>query len=109
MVSSWESDWRLQGSIGSAKWDGFNLPQYEIVKPGVKKFVNDFELKTVEDKWLSREGHLGCLDEMFDALINNRKAETDCTDNIKSMAMVFGALKSSKEQRKVYLKELYNS
>jgi len=107
--TSWESDWRLQGSIGSAKWDGFNLPQYEIVKPGVKKFVNDFELKTVEDKWLSREGHLGCLDEMFDALINNRKAETDCTDNIKSMAMVFGALKSSKEQRKVYLKELYNS
>jgi hypothetical protein len=46
---------------------------------------------------------LGCLDEMFTALINNRKAETDCRDNIKSMAMVFGALKSAEEQRKVSL------
>jgi len=107
--TSWESDWRLQASLGTAKWNGNDLPQYEIVKSGDKKFINDFELETVPDEWNGRERHLGCLDEMFDALINNRKAETDCTDNVKSMAMVFAAIKSSKEQRKVYLKELYTS
>ena len=104
--TSWEADWRLQSSLGSAIWNGYDFPQYEIVKPGEKKFINDFELKTAGSEWTGLEGHLGCLDEMFDALIKNRKAETDCTDNIKSMAMVFGALKSSKEQRKIYLNDI---
>ena len=38
---------------------------------------------------------------MFSALLKRRKAETDCTDNIKSMAMVFGAIKSANEGKKV--------
>jgi predicted dehydrogenase len=53
--------------------------------------------------WQGREGHEGCLDEMFNALIQGRKAETDCRDNINSMAMVFGALESAKTGRKVIL------
>lgn len=104
--TSWEADWRLMGSLGSAKWNGNDLPKYEVIVPGESKFINDFEGKETVVQWNGQEGHFGCLDEMFDALTNNRKAETDCTDNIKSMAMVFGALKSAQEQRKVSLLDL---
>jgi hypothetical protein len=38
--------------------------------------------------------------------IEKRKPETDDTDNIKSMAMVYGALQSAKEGRKVALSEM---
>ncbi len=53
--------------------------------------------------WIGNEGHVGCLDEMFMALIEGRKAETDCSDNIKSMAMVFGAIESAKTGKKIIL------
>ena len=54
--------------------------------------------------WDGREGHAGCLDEMFAALSEGRKAETDCEDNIQSMKMVFGAIESSKHAKKITLK-----
>ena len=104
--TSWEADWRLMGSLGSAKWNGSDLPTYEIIVPGEQKFINDYEGGETVPLWDGKEGHFGCLDEMFDALTNNRKAETDCTDNIKSMAMVFGAIKSAKEQKKVSLNDI---
>jgi hypothetical protein len=36
-------------------------------------------------------------------LFEGRKAETDCSDNIKSMAMVFGAIESAKTGKKIML------
>jgi hypothetical protein len=40
---------------------------------------------------------------MFAALREERKPETDCTDNVKSMVMVFGALESAKQGKRVLL------
>ena len=51
--------------------------------------------------WQGVDGHNGCFAEMFAALREGRKAETDCSDNIKSMAMVHAALQSSREGRKI--------
>ena len=67
------------------------------------KFIYDVERVETSYSWDGREGHEGCLDEMFNALLQERKPETDCRDNIKSMAMVFGALESAKKGRKVML------
>lgn len=100
--TSWESNWRITGSKGTALWDGSNEPYAEIVKPTSEDvFTNEFKKIAAEYSWDDREGHQGCLDEMFSALKEGRKAETDCTDNIKSMAMVFAALESSRRQEKV--------
>jgi len=102
--TSWESSWRITGSKGTAIWDGISMPYCEIVVPSDKeKFMNDFKRIEATYSWQGREGHAGCLDEMFSALSENRKAETDCSDNIKSMAMVFGALESAKKERKIIL------
>lgn len=43
---------------------------------------------------------------MIECIENNTRAQTDCRDNIKSLAMVFAAVKSSKENRIVYIKEI---
>lgn len=102
--TSWESNWRITGSKGTAFWDGSNVLGYEIVVPTDEKhFIYPTRRVDAEPTWNGREGHFGCLDEMFSALLENRKAETYCEDNIKSMAMVFGALESAKTGKKIEL------
>ena len=56
----------------------------------------------VDLPWSGKDGHFGCLDEMFAALIEDRKAETDCTDNIHSVSMVYKAIESAMTGKKVF-------
>jgi hypothetical protein len=41
---------------------------------------------------------------MFNALLENRCAETDCRDNYFAMNMVYGAIESAASGKKVSLK-----
>ncbi len=103
--TSWESSWRITGSKGTALWDGTNPPYGEVVVPSdEKRFINEYRRLDAPLTWNGQEGHYGCFDEMFNALSEGRGAETDCRDNIKSMAMVFGALESVRTGQKVPLK-----
>lgn len=102
--TSWEADWRVTGSKGSVRWDGTSLPICEVMdesKP--RDFISPVKAINVQSTWEGKEGHWGCLDEMFSSLEENRRAETNCHDNIKSMAMVFGAIESAKKMKKVIL------
>ncbi|WP_062109304.1 Gfo/Idh/MocA family protein [Bacillus niameyensis] len=101
--TSWESAWRVIGSKGTAIWDGANRPFAEIASPDESN-PSHYKVKKVEttSKWSGREGHFGCLDEMFDALIEGRKAETDCTDNLHSISMVYKAIESAQTGKKIY-------
>lgn len=100
--TSWESEWRVSGNKGTAIWDGVNAPYYEIVVPSDEpRFTNEFKKITPGLIWEGRERHEGCLDEMFSSLISGKKAMTDCSDNIKSLAMVFAAIESAKKGIKV--------
>ena len=100
--TSWESSWRVTGTLGTAIWDGLGMPYADIVKPAEGHvFMNQFERVEARRSELAREGHDGCLDEMFAALSEGRKAETDFTDNMKSMKMVFGALESAALGQKI--------
>lgn len=100
----WDASWRIIGSKGTAIWNGTNVPRGEIVVPSDEaKFLSDVRRIEATTSWNGREGHFGCLDEMFSALSDGRSAETDCRDNLKSMAMVFGAIESAREGRKVQI------
>ena len=102
--TSWEADWRVTGSEGSARWDGKSMPYGERVNPDkLEGFIREQLPVESKDDWNGQEGHHGCLDEMFASLEEGRLAETDSTDNIKSMAMVFGAIESARTGRKVKL------
>ncbi|MFC5649115.1 Gfo/Idh/MocA family protein [Paenibacillus solisilvae] len=104
MNTSWEADWRAIGSTGTALWNGSELPTAEAVdssKP--QEFHSAMRKVEVTAQWQGQEGHRGCFDEMFASLEEGRPAETDCLDNIKSVAMVFGAVESARTGKKVML------
>ena len=102
--TAWESDWRVTGARGTAMWDGRGAPWAEVVDPTQPGgFMNKHARIDAAVTWTGQEGHFGCLDEMFAALSAGRKAETDCTDNIKSMSMVFGAIESARTGKKIAL------
>lgn len=106
--TSWDADWRARGSKGTAGWDGTHLPWVETPLPSEKDvFLSQGKLTKVPDYGIvMTSGHTSCIQEMFAALKEGRDAETDCKDNIKSLAMVMAAMKSSREGRKVMLSEI---
>jgi predicted dehydrogenase len=106
--TSWEAEWRVTGEKGTAIWDGKGAPYAEAVAPGDQEgnFVREFVRIDANVREQADSFHEGCLNEMFAALKEGRRAETDCRDNIHSMAMVLGAIESSKTGRKVLLSEL---
>lgn len=102
--TSWESSWRIIGSKGTAMWDGENAPYLETVQdPAETSFFRTTKRSDPPLTWAGQEAHAGCLDEMFTSLLESRKAETDCSDNIKTMEMVFGAIESAESGKKVAL------
>lgn len=107
--TSWEAEWRVMGSTGAAIWDGTSAPYAEVLTDSAQKsFTRDFKRVEAETSHNAPgpEGHFGCLDEMFAALTEKRPPETDCTDNIKSLGMVFGAVESARRGQKVMLNDL---
>ncbi|MCR2807566.1 Gfo/Idh/MocA family protein [Paenibacillus soyae] len=107
--TSWDAEWRVNGDKGTALWDGADNLHAEVVAPGDQngKFIRDYTPLDIARSWTGRSGHEGCFDEMYSALIEGRTAETDCRDNIKSMAMVYGAIHSAREGRKIDLRNYY--
>ncbi len=99
--TSWDAQWRVVGSLGSAVWDGAGEPVVEAVDMSAEpSFIRPTQpVEIVHDE--HREGHFGCLDDMFQALLEGSRAPTDCEDNVKSVAMVFAAMQSAREGRKV--------
>lgn len=101
--TSWECFWRVSGTGGSACWDGSEAPWYEIPESDSDpaSFIRKTVRVTPKPDWAGHEGHQGCIDEMFAAQIGGRKAETDCTDNIHSLAMVLAAMESAQTEQKI--------
>jgi predicted dehydrogenase len=101
-ATTWEADWRVVGPQGTVIWKGDTAPFGDFLVPGgARGFLSETRREEAGSRWTGREGHEGCLDEMFDALASGRKSETDCEDNIKSLAMVFGAIESSRTGKTV--------
>ena len=101
----WESEWRAACSLGSAFWDGIDTIQYQVaddgvVKTGISKdeVVEKNTIQFIEPLNMPKTSHHGCIAEMFESLINNKKSQTDCTDNIKSIEMVYKAIESARKR-----------
>jgi predicted dehydrogenase len=105
--TSWNGSWRVVGTAGTALWDGEGNPVTEIAHaPEEPELLYPVEHAQWERTWAGRTGHAGCLDEMLAALAKGRRAETDASDNLKSLAMVLAALTSAREGRRIELGEL---
>ncbi|HAJ35378.1 MAG TPA: oxidoreductase [Chloroflexi bacterium] len=102
--TTWESDWRIVGTEGSVRWDGAAGFQAEIVgeRGGFFSTVNRVELPPPPaDARIG--GHAGAIREFVDCVRTGATPETTAADNIKSLAMVFGAIESASSKARVEL------
>ena len=100
--TSGNSEWRAVGDKGTAIYDGNTPAHAELAgKPGKAGVRGGF--KRIETKPIMGrpEGHEALISDFIDCVRTGRKPETNCTDNIKSLAMVFASIKSAKTGRRV--------
>ena len=100
--TSWECDWRIIGQKGSVKWDGGRGLQAQVVAEtgGFRSKWRDVEIPP-HDAGQKVGGHGGLINEFIRCVRTGETPETVCTDNIKSLAMVFGAIESAELGRPV--------
>jgi predicted dehydrogenase len=99
LETSWDASWRAIGPVGSATWDGGGNPVAEVLRPGANGAGGE-HIEAPPAK-ISGDGISGTLADFVKALRTGEKPMTECHDNIKSFAMVFAALESSRRGRRV--------
>ncbi|MEM7029107.1 MAG: Gfo/Idh/MocA family oxidoreductase [Chloroflexota bacterium] len=104
--TTWECDWRIIGEQGTVTWDGAEDFQAQTVanKTDVLFYeYQDVEIPTFDpaDKIGS---HAGLIADFVDCVAEGRTPETTGADNIKSLAMVFGAIESAEKGQRVEIR-----
>ena len=96
LKTSWDCKWHIVGEKGSVAWDGATTFQAELVTKsgGFQSEVAEVQVPMV-DAGTMVGGHQGNIREFLNAVRSGGTPETICTDNVKSLAMVFGAIKSA--------------
>jgi predicted dehydrogenase len=101
MHTAWACSWRAVGQRGTVLWDGEDDIRGEVVAGEEGFFRPKAPLALAERAPLAHTNHAGVIQEFIDCLRTGRAPQTVCTDNIKSLAMVYGAIESAESGRKV--------
>ena len=103
--TSWNGNWRLVGEHGTLLYENGQLPRGQVVagKGGFHRPLKDLKIAPSKMKHF---GMHGALREMLAFLRTGRKPQTECHDNIKSLAMVFAAIESSRLGKRVPVRAL---
>ncbi|MFH1741191.1 MAG: Gfo/Idh/MocA family oxidoreductase [bacterium] len=100
--TTWECDWRIVGENGSVTWDGAEGFRAQAVQErgGFHSIWKDLQIPS---HILSDPigGHSAVIRDFIDCLNFGTIPETICTDNIKSLSMVFGAIESATRGERV--------
>jgi len=100
--TDWHSQWRILGSAGSVVWDGEMAFDAEAIEPNAAPaFFDSMRKLKVPVAPMPVERHAALMAEFVAAPRAGRPSETNCPDNIKSLAMVLAAVESAKTGRKV--------
>ncbi|MER8830857.1 Gfo/Idh/MocA family oxidoreductase [Mesorhizobium sp. M0938] len=101
--TSWEGSWRIVAERGSLIWDGHDDLKAEVALPVRDGLFDKTEPVVVPplDPADRVDGHLGIIRDFMHAVETGSEPETRGSDNIKSLAMVFGAIESAETGRRV--------
>jgi predicted dehydrogenase len=96
LPTRWESEWRLVGQQGSARWDGGAGLAAEVVAQAAG-FISEYLPVSIPPNNQPEKtgGHAGLIREFVDCVRSGKTPETIGSDNIKSLAMVYGAIESA--------------
>lgn len=100
--TSWESAWRIVGSKGTVLWDGADAFQANIATgdTGFFRDLTAIDIPPPADD-TQTHGHASVIADFLTAIETGRPPETVSSDNIKSLAMVFAAIESSRLGQRV--------
>ncbi|MEP7240104.1 MAG: Gfo/Idh/MocA family oxidoreductase [Devosia sp.] len=103
--TSWESAWRIVGTRGTLLWDGAERFEANVVDgdSGFFRPLQPIEVPPPADA-AETHGHASVIADFLDAIESGRSPETAGDDNIKSLAMVFGAIESARAGQRVAIK-----
>ncbi len=98
--TSWNGDWRLIGRQGTLIYERDGEPHGQVVAgdEGFRRPLRDAE---IADPQIDRQGQGGALREFLAALDGGPTPQTECHDNIKSLAMVHAAMESARKGERV--------
>lgn len=102
--TSWESAWRITGTEGSVLWDGAHDIRAERASPHEPgKLLPDVQSLEIPalDPADRIGGHMGVITDFLAAVSGGSTPETVGRENIKSLAMVLGAIDSVGAGRRV--------
>ncbi|TPI39444.1 Gfo/Idh/MocA family oxidoreductase [Mesorhizobium sp. B3-1-6] len=101
--TSWEGSWRIVAERGSVLWDGHDGLKAEVVASGRDGIIDKTQPIEVPplDPTDRVDGHLGIIKDFMHAIETGAEPETRGADNLKSLAMVFGAIESAESGRRV--------
>jgi len=98
--TSWNGDWRFIGDGGTLVYDHDQLPHGEVVA-GDEGFHRPLAKLVMPEPRVEYGGMHGALREMLAYLRDGTMPQTECHDNIKSLAMVFAAIESNTRGERV--------
>jgi predicted dehydrogenase len=103
--TTWESDWRFIGQNGTLKWTNGADAQAQAVA-AIGGFQSTYQDVAVPlyDGVNDVAGHKSLIQEFVSCIQTGAEPETICTDNIKSLAMVFGAIESAETGKRVEIR-----
>ncbi|GMV37741.1 MAG: dehydrogenase [Fimbriimonadales bacterium] len=103
--TSWNGDWRVIGTKGTMLYEANADPVGEVALPG-SGFERKRKAVHPPKVVVKYEGFHGALSEMLTYLRKGTLPQTECHDNIKSLAMVFAAIESAKRKRRIPIRAL---
>ena len=98
--TSWNGDWRFIGDKGTLLYEKDSEPYGQVVanKTGFQRKLRDVKAPRAAVK---HGGMHGALREMLAFLRTGTVPQTQCHDNIQSLAMVFAVIASARSGRRV--------
>ena len=102
--TTWECDWRIVGMQGTVKWDGATGFQAQAVAEtgGFMSTMQDLDLPPYDNP-ARIGGHGGVIRDFVRCIQAGATPETVGADNIRSLAMVFGAIESAEAGQRVVI------
>jgi len=103
--TSWNGDWRFVGKRGSLVYEHDQTPCGELAT-GSTNFSRQLKPLSVPAERVKHHGPHGAIRELLTYLRGGNLPQTECRDNIKSLAMVFAAIHSSRQRKRVPVQAL---